>query len=57
MKNTDIVFVVPSAIPLLQEESIGTLILAKKLILSGYNVQIVTKINIKVSGRILSQGS
>ena len=41
MKNTDIVFVVPSAIPLLQEESIGTLILAKKLILSGYNVQIV----------------
>ncbi len=37
----DIVFVVPSASPLLQEESMGTLILSKKLVLSGFSVKII----------------
>lgn len=39
--NVDILFVVPSMKMDLKDESIGTLILAKKAILSGYNANIV----------------
>lgn len=39
--NTDIVFVVPSFKPRIKDESIGTLILAKKALLSGFNARIV----------------
>lgn len=37
----DILFLMPSAKPFLKEESIGTLILAKKAILAGYDVEIL----------------
>ena len=39
--NTDIVFVVPAIKPRIKDESIGTLILAKKALLSGFNAKIV----------------
>lgn len=39
--TTDIVFISPSYKPILGHESIGTLILAKKLTLAGYTVKIV----------------
>ena len=41
MKKNDIVFISPSFAPILKEESIGTLILAKKAKLAGYNVEIL----------------
>lgn len=37
----DILFIVPAYKPILEQESIGTLILAKKLQLSGYSVRIM----------------
>lgn len=39
--NCDICFVVPALQPKLKEESIGTLILAKKVIVEGFKAQIV----------------
>lgn len=39
--TTDVVFISPSYKPILRHESIGTLILAKKLELAGYSVKIV----------------
>lgn len=41
MKSYDIVFISPSFAPVLKEESIGTLILAKKAKLAGYNVDVL----------------
>lgn len=38
--NTDITFVVPAFKPKMKDESIGTLILAQKLLLNGYEVSI-----------------
>lgn len=40
-KNVDIVFVVPASKCRIKDESIGTLILAKKAIMAGFNVKIV----------------
>lgn len=45
----DITFVVPAFKPKMKEESIGTLILAKKLLLHGYKVNIVRYWDIGVS--------
>ena len=45
----DIIFVVPAFKPKMKEESLGTLILAKKLLLNGYNVDIVRYWNAKNS--------
>ncbi len=39
--NADIVFIVPAVKPRIKDESIGTLILAKKAILAGFKVAIV----------------
>lgn len=39
--EVDILFLMPSTKPFLKDESIGTLILAKKAILAGYNVEIL----------------
>ena len=39
--SIDIVFVVPALKARIKDESIGTLILAKKAILAGFNVKIV----------------
>lgn len=39
--KTDILFVVPSTKPNLKDESIGTLILAKKAIMAGFSAKIV----------------
>lgn len=47
--SIDITFVVPAFKPKMKEESIGTLILAKKLLLSGYNADIVRYWNVKSS--------
>ena len=53
MDNTiDITFVVPAFKPKMKEESLGTLILAKKLLLNGYNVDIVRYWNAKNSPRL-----
>jgi radical SAM superfamily enzyme YgiQ (UPF0313 family) len=53
MSNTiDIIFVVPAFKPKMKEESLGTLILAKKLLLEGYNVDIVRYWNAKNSPRL-----
>ncbi len=52
MCNTlDITFVVPAFKPKMKEESIGTLILAKKLLLNGYNVEIARYWDVKSSPR------
>ncbi len=48
----DITFVVPAFKPKMKEESIGTLILAKKLMLNGYKVDIVRYWEVKSSPRI-----
>ena len=37
----DLIFTVPAMKPKMKEESMGTLILAKKAILAGYNVKIL----------------
>lgn len=47
--NTDIVFVVPALKPRVKEESMGTLILAKKAQLAGFNVAIARYWNAKYS--------
>ena len=39
-ENVDITFVVPAFKPKMKEESIGTLILAKKLLLNRYEISI-----------------
>ena len=44
--STDILFVVPSSRPRFKEESIGTLIIAKKAQLAGYNVKIARYWNV-----------
>lgn len=41
MEKTDIVFISPSFAPILKEESIGTLILAKKAQMAGFKVEIL----------------
>lgn len=47
--NCDICFVVPALQPKLKEESIGTLILAKKVIVEGFKAQIVRYWESKIS--------
>ena len=49
MENIDILFVVPAARRRLKEESIGTLILAKKAQLNGYKVDIARYWNVEAS--------
>lgn len=47
--ETDILFVVPAARPRMKEESMGTLILAKKASLAGFNVKIARYWNVASS--------
>lgn len=44
--KTDIIFIVPSTRPRMKEESMGTLILAKKACLEGFNVRIARYWNV-----------
>lgn len=49
MQNTDILFVVPAIKKRIKEESIGSLILAKKAQLAGFHVDIARYWNVEVS--------
>lgn len=52
MKKTDILFVVPAATQRIKQESIGTLILAKKAQLAGFNVDIARYWNVKIDPKL-----
>ena len=48
----DILFIAPSFKPKMKEESIGTLILAKKAIINGYNAEIFRYWDVEISPRV-----
>lgn len=50
--NTDIVFVSPAMKPKMKEESVGTLILSKKLLMHGFTVDIVRYWDISTSPKV-----
>lgn len=50
--NIDITFVVPAFKPKMKEESIGTLILAKKLLLHKYKADIIRYWDVKSSPKV-----
>lgn len=52
MGKLDILFVVPAMMPKMKEESIGTLILAKKAQLTGYKSEIVRYWDVKISPKV-----